>query len=327
MDSYSKTKDTSSALDRVITSIYSDCLKIRRIESLLILADSPKSALGYRFYQIAQMFSNKPSFLVLPEILNHSCEPSKNVASYMKDQDVILLITDRSLSHTQARRRASQNGARIASLPGITKESLIRTMTGDYKFIIDKSRKLADILTIGRTIQLTTPAGTNLTLSIARMKGYADNGMIHEPGKFSNIPAGEGCVAPIQGSTQGRLVIDGSFPRIGKIKNPVHMSIKDGQVARITGGEEAQTIRKILRPFGKPGRNIAEIGIGTHPRAKVTGCVLEDEKVLGTVHVGLGNNISFGGKVNVGCHFDGVLLSPTLVIDGKSILENGELQV
>ncbi|MFH1941329.1 MAG: aminopeptidase [bacterium] len=245
----------------------------------------------------------------------------------MMKADAIVMLTSRSLSHTNARRRASQNGARIASMPGITKESLLRTLTGDYQEMILKSRKLADILTIGRTAHLTTPAGTKLVFSLSRMKGYSDTGMIHEPGQFSNLPAGEGSVAPVQGSTQGVLVIDGSFPNVGKIESPVHMTVRDGQVIRITGGDEAQKVRKMLRPFGKMSRNIAEIGVGTNPNARLSGCVLEDEKVLGTVHVGLGNNISFGGKVSVGCHFDGVLLKPTFIIDGKMILENGILQV
>ena len=105
------------------------------------------------------------------------------------------------------------------------------------------------------------------------------------------------------------------------------MTVKNGYVSRITGGDEADTVRSLLRQFGRPGRNIAEVGVGTNPHAKFTGCTLEDEKVLGNVHVALGNNISFGGKISVRCHYDAVLLKPTLVIDGKTIVENGELQV
>jgi len=316
-----------SGLSRAIQSVYEDCLKVRRNETLLILADTPLHELGYQFFMEVQPYSKKASFIVLPEITNHSCEPSSSIASYMRKHNVIILLTQCSLSHTTARRRASQSGARIVSLPGVTPESLIRNLTGTYKELIEKSRKIADILTIGRSAHLTTSAGTDLTFSISRMKGYADTGMIHEPGKFSNLPAGEACAAPVQGSTQGVLIIDGSFPVVGKLKIPVQMTVKNGQVVRITGDDDAKNIQKLLRPLGKPGRNIAEVGMGTNPSPKLTGCVLEDEKVLGTVHIGLGNNVSFGGKVSVGCHFDGVLRNPTLVIDGKKILENGELQV
>ncbi len=316
-----------ASLSQAIQSILSDCLRVRRAESLLIVTDPRLSALGYQFYIESHQYSKSPSLVAIPEQLNHGTEPPRHIAAYMLSHDVIILITNRSLSHTKARRRASQKGARIASLPAVTKESLTRTLTGKYKEIIDRSRKVADILTIGRSARLTTPAGTDLTFSIARMKGYADTGMIHEPGKFSNLPAGEACAAPVQETANGVVVIDGSFPHVGLIDTPVRMTVKNGNVVRITGGKEAEQIRKLLRSYGKLGRNVAEVGIGTNPQAKLTGCVLEDEKKLGTVHVGLGNNISFGGKVAVPCHYDGVLLKPTMEIDGKFILENGELMV
>ncbi len=316
-----------SKMREAIQSVLSDCMRLRRNESLLILVDPPYSTLGYAFYQEALRYSKKPSLIILPPITNHNCEPSKDVASYMLGYHVIILLTSRSLSHTQARRKACQRGARIASLPSVTEETLIRTMTGDYRALIDKSRKVADIFTIGHSAHLTTPAGTDLTYSISRMRGYADTGMIHESGQFSNLPAGEACAAPVHMSSNGVLVIDGSFPGVGLITTPVHMAVKNGQVVRITGQEDAVKIRKLLRPYGKSGRTIGEVGVGTNAAAKVTDCVLEAEKALGTAHVALGNNISFGGKVSVACHFDGVILNPTMVIDGKTILEKGVYQV
>jgi leucyl aminopeptidase (aminopeptidase T) len=316
-----------ASLKYALRSALKDCLRIRKNDTVLILADEPLSEIATLFYEETKILSHKSLLLLIPKISNHGCEPPKCVSPLMSSSNVIIMTTSHSLSHTTARRKATNCGARIASLPGVNAESLIRTLTGNYKSIINKSRKLADILTIGRTGHLTTPRGTNLRFSLARMRGYADTGMIHEPGQFSNLPAGEGSASPVQGSTQGVLIIDGSFPGIGKIKTPIRMTVKNGQVVRITGDKEAEIARKLLQPFGHLGRNIAEVGIGTNNRAKVTGCTLEDEKVLGTVHVALGNNVSFGGKVAIPCHFDGVLLNPTFVIDNKTIVANGELQV
>ncbi len=316
-----------ATLKQAIRSGLKDCLNVHQHEKVLIIADEPLSNIGLPFHEEAKRLNKHSTFILLPKIPNNNSHIPKGLASLMVSSDVVILATSRSLSHTKARRHACQCGTRIASLPNVKADSLIRTLTGNYKNMINKSRKLADILTIGRSAHLTTPAGTNLTFSLARMRGYADTGMIHEPGQFSNLPAGEGSTAPVQGSTQGILMADGSFPIIGKIKKPIRMTVKDGHVIRISGDKEADTVRRLLRPFGRLGRNIAELGIGTNPRAQFTGCTLEDEKVVGTVHVALGNNVSFGGKVNVGCHFDCILLNPTLVIDGKKILENGELQV
>lgn len=316
-----------ASIQSAIRSAFKDCLNVQSQETILILCDEPQMELGQLFYMQARKLSKKAIFLCIPEMTNNGSEPPKAIANFMSGCDVIFLITNRSLSHTKARRHASNSGARIASLPGIKTEILERTLTGNYKEIYNRSRKLADILTIGRSVRLTTPAGTDLTFSIARMRGFAETGLIHEAGQFCNLPAGEACTAPVQDSCNGVLIIDGSFPGIGLIKQPVKISIKDGYAVRITGDHQAELIRNQLRPFGREGRNIAEIGIGTNPRAKLTGCTLEDEKVLGTVHIALGNNISFGGKVNVKSHLDAVLLNPTLVIDGKTILDNGSHQV
>jgi leucyl aminopeptidase (aminopeptidase T) len=316
-----------SRLQNAIDSILSDCLKISRREKLLILADEPLREIAWEFYTRARIFAPLSSFIILPELSGNNCEPPKSVSLLLNSSEVALLITSRSLSHTKARKKACLSGTRIASLPGVTRETLQRTLNGQYKAMINMARKIADILTIGKTAHLTTPSGTDLTFSLARMRGYSDTGMVHESGQFSNLPAGEACIAPVPGTAQGILVVDGSFPELGLLENPVRMRIRDGYVIRITGEKEALHIRRLLRPYGKLGRHISELGIGTNPHARLCGLTLEDEKTLGTVHIALGNNVSFGGKVAVRCHYDAVLRSPTLSIDRKSILFNGELQV
>jgi leucyl aminopeptidase (aminopeptidase T) len=82
-----------------------------------------------------------------------------------------------------------------------------------------------------------------------------------------------------------------------------------------------------IADLGKPARNIAELGVGTNDRAIITGKVLEDEKVLGTVHLALGNNVGFGGTCDVPVHLDGIILRPTLVIDDEVIIKEGALQI
>ena len=316
-----------NAIHEAIDSVLSDCLNISRNEKLLILSDEPLRELAWEFYIQARTFTSQSSVIILPELSSCNCELSKSVSLLLNDSEAALLITSRSISHTKARKKASQAGTRIASLPGVKPDTLKRTLNGKYKTMINKTRKLADILTIGKMAHLTTPSGTDLTFSLARMRGYSDTGMVHEKGQFSNLPAGEASIAPVPGTSQGILVIDGSFPDIGLLENPVRMRIRDGVVIRITGQEEARTISRMLRPYGKLGRHIAELGIGTNPHAILCGCTLEDEKTLGTVHIAFGNNISFGGKIAAKCHYDAVLRSPTLIIDHKSILLNGELQV
>ncbi len=310
-----------------IHSIWKDCLKIKHGEKVLLLADEPLQELSRLFYEGLQPFKSSLHYLVLPAIHNHSFELPPPISAFMSHMNAILMLTSRSLSHTEARRQACREGVRILCVEGMSEEVLKRTEPWNYAKLHDKSRKIADILTIGRSIHLTAPGGTDLTMSIARMKGKADTGFAHEPGQFSNIPAGEGCIGSVQGSTEGVLVIDVSFSEIGRIETPVRMTIKDGQVIRIMGGQEAEAIRTALRPFGCEGKNVAELGIGTNNDAKLSGCTNEDEKVWGAVHIGFGNNVSYGGKITVGCHFSGVILNPSLTIDNIMILKEGHIQV
>jgi aminopeptidase len=107
----------------------------------------------------------------------------------------------------------------------------------------------------------------------------------------------------------------------------LQIEVKDGYATKITGGAIASKLNKMLDEVGKDARNIAEFGIGTNPSAKLSGVLLEDEKVMGTIHIALGNNKSMGGSVNVPIHLDGVVKKPTVYLDGKLLMKDGKLLV
>ena len=314
-------------LQKAVYSIYSDCFKLKRSETLLILCDHSRLELGKQFYSVAQNMGFPAHLSILP--CSALTQPSTLpiLAPYLNRMDAAVFLTETSISHTPLRRQASKKGTRIASMPGITREILIRNMNGNYGRTKALSRKIADILTIAKEGHILTPSGTDLRFSLRRMKGFADTGMLHEPGHFSNLPFGEAAAAPSEGSANGVLVIDGAFSSIGALEQPVKMMIHGGYATRIMGNGQVRQIRKLIKPFGHPGRLVAEIGIGTSNVAQLSGNTLEDEKKLGTMHVAIGNNTSFGGKNAVACHHDGVLLHPTLILDGKTILEKGMMRI
>lgn len=307
--------------------ILTECICIRKSETLGILADGPHQSLASVFYNAA-LNQSKNIVMTVLETVPHDREAAlSRLIAHFQQCDALLFLTGESFSHLPSRRKLSRAGVRIASLPGITEESIKRTFHGTIPSLAELTRKLADILTIATNASLTTAAGTDLSFSVKNRKGYADTGIIRNPGEFTNLPAGEAATAPAASSTEGRLVLNGSFPHIGILEHPVTVTVKGGRAVRITGGEEAVRIRKLLAKCGKEARTIAEIGIGTNPRAKFTGLTLEDEKVFGSVHIGFGNNLSFGGRNAAGCHYDAVLLNPTLILDGKVILKHGVFRV
>ena len=165
-------------------------------------------------------------------------------------------------------------------------------------------------------------------MSIEGIKAISSTGLILEKGKGGNLPSGESFLMPEEGNSDGVLFIDAAVAGIGKIHSqPIKVVIKDGYAVEFSGGAEAKELESALIKFGKAGMNVAELGIGTNHEASVSGNILEDEKVMGTIHVAFGNNISMGGTCNVGIHIDGVVTQPTVFIDQKKIMENGKLLI
>ena len=88
-------------------------------------------------------------------------------------------------------------------------------------------------------------------------------------------------------------------------------------------GAGGKRLLATLQAAGELGTNLAELGIGTNERATMTGNVLEDEKILGSVHVAFGASAGIGGTVSVPVHLDFVVLEPTLDVGGTRVIEAG----
>jgi leucyl aminopeptidase (aminopeptidase T) len=233
--------------------------------------------------------------------------------------------TSKSLTHTKARREASETGTRIATLPGVTAECLIRTMQTDWQRLGTYTRRVAAQLSAAGTITIKTELGTNLTFQTGGRSAQADDGRLNFRGAYGNLPAGEAFLAPLEGTAEGVLVIDGSFPLVGILEEPLFITLAQGRVVEVAGHPCAQELEELLAHYRRPGRNLAEFGVGTLESAKITGNVLEDEKVRGTVHLAIGDNASMGGKVSVPLHLDGVILAPSVWLDGALWMEKGTL--
>ena len=149
--------------------------------------------------------------------------------------------------------------------------------------------------------------------------------MFRERGQWGNLPTGEAYLAPIEGQSHGVVVVDGSMAGVGLVRTPIRITVEDGFATAIEGGEEADRLRGLLDPHGRDARNVAEFGIGTNDQAILTGVILEDEKVMGTIHIAFGDNKSMGGSVRVASHLDGLVMSPTVWLDDRKVMEHGRL--
>lgn len=315
-------------LDKASVIAIRDCMGAQQNESILIITDTIKKKIGYNLYKNALHLGYESLYIEMKPGEMHGEEPPKQIASLMKMFDVVLCPTTKSLTHTNARREASAQGVRVATFPGITEEIMIRGLNADYKKIAALTIKLTEILDKTKMIKVTAPNGTDITMNVEGRKAIASKGLFHKKGESGNLPTGEAFLAPLEGKSNGVFVVDGSMAGIGVIKGkPIVVEVKDGLAVNISGGAQAKKLNSILEKYGNDGRNIAEFGIGTNDKAKLSGLLLEDEKVMGTIHIALGDNKSMGGNVNVPIHLDGVVKKPTVYFDGKMIMKNGKLLI
>ena len=184
------------------------------------------------------------------------------------------------------------------------------------------------LLEKGKVVRITTTEGTDLTIELAGRKGKAQTGFATEPGTFSGLPDGESTVAPLEGSTQGRIVNPYIMEKIGLVDEPFEMEIKDGWVVGVKGGKQAQALNELYERSDENARRIAsQFAMGMNPDCRIFPNTREVSKKLGTIHVAFGDNISLGGTVQSGVHIDIVILNPTVELDGKVILKDSQLYV
>jgi len=319
-------ESTSGDLARAARVAVEQCLGVTRGEVVLVIADPPSRAIGRALWAAAIDAGGEALLVEMLPRAEHGAEPPAAVAAAMLHAQVILAPTSKSLTHTEARRAATAAGARVATLPGITEEIMARTLVADYDAIQERTERVARALEGRRAVRITTPAGTDIAFSVEGRAVLRDTGVLREPG-VTNLPAGEAFLAPVEGTGEGVIAVDGSIGASGILDRPITIRVERGMATDIGGHPYAETLRRAMDVAGPEARTLAELGIGTNDSARLVGNVLEDEKILGTVHLAFGDNRSMGGTVRAPFHQDGILRRPTVWADDVPLMREGRLIV
>jgi len=313
-------------LDSAVIAV-KDCLNVQKDETVLVVTDSVLREIGEALLEAAKGLETEAMLMeIIPRERNGE-EPPDAVTAAMMKCGVVVAPTSMSLTHTAARRKACAEGARVATMPGILRETMIRCLSADYYAIADRTKRLTEMLTKAKKARVTTASGTDITLPLDGIDAIASTGLFHEPGSFGNLPSGEAYMMPAEGGSEGVFIVDGSMAGIGDLagKTPITITVEKGLATKIAGGPEAELLRKKLSAVGETAFNVAELGVGTNDAARIIGSILEDEKVMGTIHIALGNNMSMGGTIDVPIHLDGIIKDPSLELDGTLIMDKGKL--
>ena len=313
-----------SALDRAVNTLIRDCLDLNPSEEMLVICNPITEELGALLRINAQGEGGEATLAVISERESHAAEPPRAVAAAMLAVDIVVAPTIQSISHTEARRAATEAGVRVASMPGVTGEMLARVMGADLKLLRKRGASVGRALGAGAEARITCANGSDLRLGLEDRTAIVDAGALNMRGAFGNIPCGEAFIAPLEGTAQGTLIVDGSIAAVGRLAEPVELTVSGGHLTGASG-PEGERLMELLTEHGSEGTNVAELGIGTNECATLTGNILEDEKILGTAHVAFGASAAIGGTVQVPVHLDCVVLQPTVEIDGAAIVQAGEL--
>lgn len=314
----------NSIVDCAYTALR-ECLSLKQRERLLVVCDPPCREVASAFFEAGNRMCREAVMVQFRPRKENGNEPPEPTGKWFSQFEVAVMPTSKSLSHTRARREASGKGTRIATLPGITPEVFLRTMATDWAQLGTVTRKIAAQMSSAKKITVRTAAGTDFCFETGGRRAKADDGKIGTPGSFGNLPAGEAYLAPLEGTAEGVLVFDGSFPLAGPLNKPLVLRVRKGEVVEVSGHPCWRGLNRIFNAHGKPARNIAEFGVGTLDTARISGNILEDEKVKGTIHVAVGDNASMGGSVQVPVHLDGIVRSPTVWLDGTLWMRNGAI--
>ena len=303
-----------------------ECLGVATGERFLVVYNPELGEIAEAVAEAGRTASEATEALSFPMLSRHGEEPPPEVAAALLEADAAALITGYSLSHTQARVAGTQQGLRVASMPSIALATFMRAIPVDYGHLESLGRRLAAELTAAETCRITSPAGTDVELVLSGRVGRSDDGDLRNPGAFGNLPAGEGYIAPVETEGKGRIVFDGSLAAWGVLEEPVTVELAGGRAVSASGGNgAAERLLATLDAGGENGRFVAEFGIGTNPAAAIVGIILEDEKVEGTIHLAFGTSAGIGGQNVASVHIDGLVLSPTVELDGRTIMREGTL--
>ena len=243
--------------------------------------------------------------------------------------NAVIALSNYSTSHTRFRDFLTRVcGCRYASMPIFDVSMLESSMNADWKRLSKTTRAIAKIVNTAECIEIKTPNGTHMTMSKKNRKALADDGMLSMSGSFGNLPAGEVFLAPVEGTANGRLVLEWAPTR--ELTSPITVIVKEGIVKDVMGEEPYADYLRAKLDEREENRNIAELGIGTNDRAKRPDNILESEKILGTIHIAFGDNSSFGGNVKTPFHQDFVFFKPTVRLikkdgSGTYLLKSGVL--
>jgi leucyl aminopeptidase (aminopeptidase T) len=306
------------------------CLAVRAAEQVVLLTDQgTDDEVVAGLIEGIERRGGVPVLTRIPTPPLPGSEPPPAVAAMMREAGAIIELTSLFIGSSAARRRATDAGARYLAMPGVTFDTFRDDgpLTVDFDAIRADAERIGDSWSRAGTYRLTTPGGTDLRGSVEGRHGRVLHGVARTDGAYMAPPDIEAGTAPVEGSTEGTVVVDADllFMGVGPLPEPVVIHVKAGEMVGLEGGD-AGRLREMLERCGDERMtNIAEVSMAFNPAGRVCGVPMETESALGTAHIALGNSIAYGGTVDAVAHLDCVMKDATLEVDGRPAMVAGTI--
>ncbi len=297
-------------------------------ETVLIYADTAADAsVAETMAEAVMLAGGVPCLFKYETRLEVGQEPPAPLAAAMLNADVMIELAEKYLIHTDAYLAAMKHGVRVLCLTGATADMIRRCVAYvDYPSMLAFGDALVNVLSAGRTLSLRTPAGTSLECQLGDRPVEHNATRLRGPGEESFL-GGQVSWYPLEDTIHGKLVFDGAIwppPDLGLLERPIELEVRAGVIQKINGGREARRLEAWLSSFQDPKmRCLAHFSYGFNPGARLSGKILEDERVFGSVEIGIGSQVPSFAVGQAAAHTDGVMLHPTVILDGVVLEEEG----
>jgi len=335
METVGLTASLDLELAKAAQTLVRDMIKVKPKENILIYADTESD--WRTVEETSRAVYNEGGKVAImrypaPRGVGEAADPDlpKPLGAAMANCDIMIEFANKYLLYSTPWKKAMETQrVRYLCLSGMTAEMMVRCIGHvDIPSLTSFQEKIAELTGKARRMKITTPAGMNVEFENESRRPVISEGIVTEkPGEYMLI--GQVDWAPIEETINGVIVFDGSVwppDELGLLANPILLEVRKGKVEEVKGGREAKTFEKWLASFQDPAMyNVAHISYGCNPGAKLSGYIVEDERVWGSVEWGLGYQAeSFYGKAGPAkSHTDGICLNASIWMDGKQISDEG----
>ncbi len=305
-------------------------------DTILIMTDTQMDPLLWQgLATAANGLDMEPVVTIMTPRAHHAANPASPAMQAALDPkvDLVIYLTSTAMAHAKITEDLVDAGKKFILMEELTVDMLKPggPAWADYEAMNRLGLKIAEVYSKGKTVRVTCPNGTDLTVDITGRPGRSIAGMplaLH-PGKGGGcaFPDGEAHVCPVEGTGEGRVVFDLTAHSVGALKEPMILTVEKGMVTKIEGGYQAQIWRQLLERAGDIGSYNcpAEVSIGLNKNVVPTGSMRTDKKMYATSHIGVGDTIVLGGTCHAKLRLEGVIRYPEISVDGQVLTRAGRI--